>query len=360
MNFMRALLLALGGLFGFSAFGQRSVILEEQIDAPFRLAVDGYLQNSQPLRRWVLKDLPADSLPVYIIPGRGGPLPVFRYLHLPGEGYYRYVVTRNFAGKLQLRYRGQVEEPPREYAQVAFSRDLEYRPPQVDAAREAVAATQAPQASEAPSSPPLAQAEGGQVAVSSWEKTSQAQNSEHKSGGSAREAASAPPAKSEKTSLGKNTESRKKQRAKPADPTLDSAARAGKDTTRAKSPRQTSKEPKGRVAKEAFPALDTLRSEAPRAPADSGQVAVFARELQTLDYEFEKLAAARRFLDQFSPVPQAIPRLLAAFRYDQSRVDFINEILAQRPEWEAHLPEWLPYLDYEMSRRKLEKKWHEK
>ncbi len=359
MKFMRVLPLALAGLFCFSAFGQRSIVLEEKIGAPFRLAVDGYLQNSQPLRRWVLKDLPADSLPVYLIPGRGAQPPVFRYLHLPDEGQYRYVLVRNFAGELQLRYRGQAGEASRDYPQIAFSRDLEYRPaPSEAGSKEGVSAQVAVPSEEALAVPPPERAAAVQKAVQPREKSPPAQKQPRAAGANAtveetRQGETEEPVAEEPPAAGQKRPSESGS----ASPLVKSSE---EENPAKENPRQNGgNQLDEQEAPPGSQTIDTLRSEAPRAPADSAQVAVFVRELQALKCEFERLAATRRFLDQFTPVPQAIPRLLEAFRYDQSRVDLINEILAERPDWVAHLPEWLPVLDYQMSRRKLEKKWHE-
>lgn len=374
---MRSLLLAFAGLLSFWACGQRSLILEEKIDAPFRLAVDGYLQNSQPLRRLVLTGLPADSLRVYLISGTGGSAPVFRYLYLPEAGNYRYVVMRNFAGTLQLRYRGRAEALPQNFTQVAFSRDLPYAPPKgpdtvqvlASAASQNAAAFHTKPGPEKPqvksAVPPKTKKNLAGKILPAQEVT-QAQKVTKQKTDSAVENKRVVPAQKEIASSPSSQKSPSKTPPAQAQSRRISAPadqKAGRTPALSAQIKEDTLRADTMATQEAVqrPAADTLLSPVPApATADSAQVAAFAQGLDKLAYEFEKLRAVRTYLQQFKPAPRAIPRILEAFRYDQTRLDLIDELLTQWPEWKKHLPQWLPYLDYEMSRRKVKNKWYEK
>lgn len=78
------------------------------------LGIDGYQQNSDPTNQLIIKNIDTVKHQLFLkIDEKGIDQTVLRKLKLTEKGNHSYVLTKNFKGKFQLRYRGKISTLPK-------------------------------------------------------------------------------------------------------------------------------------------------------------------------------------------------------------------------------------------------------
>ncbi|HAD96687.1 MAG TPA: hypothetical protein DCG19_04725 [Cryomorphaceae bacterium] len=100
-------------LFSFTAQAQVNIMISDETGSSFLLGVDGYLQNTEPVKKLIIEKLDTSKhlLNIHLIKGKDT-LKLARPLHLPKNGNHQYVIMQNFEKQYQLRYRGTVASYP--------------------------------------------------------------------------------------------------------------------------------------------------------------------------------------------------------------------------------------------------------
>ncbi len=109
---MHRLLFICSLLYTFPSFAQVNLWVESQW--PFKIGIDGYVQNTEAVSELILRKLDTNEHVISIdLYTREDTIKMFRKLRLGESGNHKYVLTQNFKRKHQLRYRGpQSEIPP--------------------------------------------------------------------------------------------------------------------------------------------------------------------------------------------------------------------------------------------------------
>lgn len=99
--------------FALTARAQVSIMITDETNQGFILGVDGYIQNTEPVKKLIIEklDTSAHLLNIHII-GKKDTVRLVRPIHLPDPGNYEYVIMQNFEKRFQLRYRGVVTSFP--------------------------------------------------------------------------------------------------------------------------------------------------------------------------------------------------------------------------------------------------------
>lgn len=373
--------------FSGQALGQMSIVLEDETGQGFKLIINDYLQNNPAARKLVLRQIPVARHQVQIVTSEG--ISARRQLDLKEPGIYRYVVTTNFKGQLQLRYRGQLQSLPAGYPRQDYSQLIAYEEGKNSRSQKRQAKR-------------LAKAQ----------KQDQAEKAAKSSSRSPEVSSAEPGESSEAQQVEKNPSkedpSKKTAKAAPSPSTRDSlpekaqteAASASSDPQRQRNQARSSRD-EAELAKKSLPAKeqkeekshlasrpkkspkkakkDSLKPEKRKeaTPSDSkprpensereittekdsmeGAGATIIAEIEALEYEFEKLEKALQWGKSAELEQEKITKVLKALRYDQSRIEFLNEVLAQKPAWRGKLPDWLPLMDYQQSRKTLKERWN--
>ena len=79
-------------------------MLEDESKIGFKLVIDGYLQNEQPLNKLNLQKLSLGQHDLVFLMADGEKLR--RKIDLDLSSHYQYVLHRNFMGERKLRFRG--------------------------------------------------------------------------------------------------------------------------------------------------------------------------------------------------------------------------------------------------------------
>lgn len=101
--------------FAFAGKAQTRLWIETEATQAegFRLCVNGFWQNQgKASRSLALQELPEAPWLLHFYAPREERLLLVRAIELPAKGWHRYVLTENFLGEIQLRYRGAVNASP--------------------------------------------------------------------------------------------------------------------------------------------------------------------------------------------------------------------------------------------------------
>lgn len=108
-KFMRLIKL-LPLLLCFSSFAQVNIIIEDKTETGFKLGVNGFEQNTEPVKSLMIKGL--DTVPNQLLVELSSNVWFTKIIHLRSKGNYQYIITTNSRDELQLRYRGTTSTPP--------------------------------------------------------------------------------------------------------------------------------------------------------------------------------------------------------------------------------------------------------
>jgi len=97
----------------FSLSSNAQVNLWIDSNWPFKIGVDGYVQNTEAVAALFIQKLDTSEHTITIdLYTEGDTVKLFRKLQLIEGGNHKYILTKNFKGKYQLRYRGQQNDIP--------------------------------------------------------------------------------------------------------------------------------------------------------------------------------------------------------------------------------------------------------
>lgn len=108
-KFMRLIKL-LPLLLCFSSFAQVNIIIEDKTETGFKLGVNGFEQNTEPVKSLMINGL--DTVPNQLLVELSSNVWFTKIIHLRSKGNYQYIITTNSRDELQLRYRGTTSTPP--------------------------------------------------------------------------------------------------------------------------------------------------------------------------------------------------------------------------------------------------------
>lgn len=94
----------------FSSFAQVNIIIEDKTETGFKLGVNGFEQNTEPVKSLMIKGL--DTVPNQLLIELSSNVWFTKIIHLRSKGNYQYIITTNSRYELQLRYRGTTSTPP--------------------------------------------------------------------------------------------------------------------------------------------------------------------------------------------------------------------------------------------------------
>ncbi len=96
-------------LIGTLAHAQVGLTILDETERGFSLGVNGFLQNGTPLKHLHINGL--DTIPTVLTVWQDSVNYFEKTIHFHQKGDYKYVLTENSRGTLQLRYRGEGEPP---------------------------------------------------------------------------------------------------------------------------------------------------------------------------------------------------------------------------------------------------------
>ena len=94
----------------FSSLAQVNIIIEDKTETGFVLGVNGFEQNTEPVKSLMIKGL--DTVPNQLLVELDSNIWFTKIIHLRSKGNYNYIITTNSRDELQLRYRGTTSAPP--------------------------------------------------------------------------------------------------------------------------------------------------------------------------------------------------------------------------------------------------------
>lgn len=97
-------------LFCCSALAQVNLLIEDETGSGFLLGINGYVQNTDPVKAMVIQKL--DTFPFEVRVELAPNAFFYKKMHFHESGSYRYIITTNSRDELQLRYRGTLKDPP--------------------------------------------------------------------------------------------------------------------------------------------------------------------------------------------------------------------------------------------------------
>lgn len=352
---------------------QSSLSLQSKV-GPMRVALNGYAQNQDFLKQLHITPLDSGRYDVYV-QLRDTNVSLQRPIRITGAGVHTYLISRNYRGTIQLRYRGTELPLPSPMVTQAMQSAVRWPLPE---AAEALAGNSAPPTTKSTSTPVKIKA--------------QAQPKLEPIDYTAREVDTIIPfeakAKQRDTARPDALASEEPQRAAaatpPAFPQKDSLRATGsaaekspiyrkEDSLTAKKEGETKSQP-GKPTSPAVALKDTLRQTPPpdQKPAEEKAVAerakttdedevawqTFLSGLEARQFEFEKQQYIQQeFREQWGEEDKMVA-LLKLLKYDQSKLEFMREQAAliktlQNPE------ALLQTLQYEISKNKAQNILHE-
>lgn len=110
MHHLRILILSICTLL---AQAQVNVMISDETSHSFLLGVDGYVQNTEPVKKLVIEKLDTSRHIFHIYLNKGkDTVKLVRPVKLPKAGNYHYVIMQNYDKQFQLRYRGVITSFP--------------------------------------------------------------------------------------------------------------------------------------------------------------------------------------------------------------------------------------------------------
>ncbi len=248
---------------------QVNLIIEDATNTGFLLGINGYVQNTDPVKELVVKKL--DTFPFNVRVELSPNVFFEKKMHFHTKGNYQYIITTNSRDELQLRFRGEADVLPATATTIDAKNATPLRP------LASISPTKEKPATVIPEKKPVAKAPTATAA-----KT----------------IATPAPAKSPVAKI---------NIPKAAPPKTETIAAVKKDTVVA------------------------LVTPPPPPPVKKEKTFVeFYAELQETEFEFEKLNAAQQFGKKHSYTVEELKKILAAMKYDNTRLEFIR---ATKEQW---------------------------
>lgn len=288
---------------------QSTLLIEDETFKGVKLVVDGFIQNARPTNKLAISNFPLEKVTVKIL--LGDEETITRKINLPDNGIHRYIIMRNFAGTLQLRYRGKEASVPPEYTRENYNKLLAYA-----------------------SEPPPATAPKIEVAKVPEEKIATVdQPTENKVVAAANE---------------------KKPEQKPAE--RITIAEEPKTESKPKVIPAKAEKPRITIAQDS-PALvkmnETFTIEEPTDKKDEANFEHLFAKLKAEEFEFDKLRVAKEKLAKIELNAEQVVEILRQFRYDQTRFQFLEEAVKNNPSLRHSADLFKPEFEYILSRSKV-------
>lgn len=325
---MQRICLLLATLFSSLLSAQATLLIEDETFKGVKLVVDGYLQNTRPTNKLAIKNFPIEKVDIQIL--LGSEEVISRKINLPDKGIHRYIIMRNFAGTLQLRYRGKEASVPPAYTQENYNQLLAY------ASEPPAAAPPVPERVEVPDEEEIKEEIALETPASSPEPDTNPKPEAAESNANDRlsiHQEEAVPAKPEVN------------RAKADKPRITLA----KDTNALVQMNETFT-----IEEPAATAEETKSKEdnATKTQNEGGFDTYFAL-LKAEDFEFDKLRVAKDKLAKTALTPEQVVKILREFRYDQTRFQFLEEAAKHNPSLRHSVDLFKPEFEYILSRGKV-------
>jgi hypothetical protein len=102
---------------------QVSVIIEDERGEGFYLGINGYIQNEEKKTTLLIKDLDTSR---YTFSIRSGSTEFAKNIQLREKGMHKYILTKDYYGKLKLRYRGMESKAPGDITALAYHQEIRW------------------------------------------------------------------------------------------------------------------------------------------------------------------------------------------------------------------------------------------
>ncbi len=257
-------------LFCFTTFAQVNLIIEDATNTGFLLGINGFVQNTDPVKELVVQKL--DTFPFEVRVELSPNVFFVKKMHFHNKGNYKYIITTNSRDELQLRFRGEPSTLPATATTIEAKNAVALRP--------LTALTNIEEKAQPKTIIPEKET---QIAVTT------------KKGNEEPVTAAAPQKKEEKPT--------------PEPIKIKEEPVAKKDTAK-----QTPPPPPPPVLKK------------------EKTFAEFYADLKSTEFEFEKLNAAREFGNKHSYTVEELKQILAAMKYDNTRMEFMR---ATKDQWKG-------------------------
>lgn len=263
MAFLRILPL----LFCFASVAQVNLIIEDATGTGFLLGINGFVQNSNPVKELVVKKL--DTFPFEVRVELSPNVFFEKKMHFHSKGNYQYIITTNSRDELQLRFRGEPEVLPATATTIDAKNITPLRPlaaltPTVEKEKPTTIIAEKVSATKAP-------------AITTHQSAS--------------------------TTVPAKTTNPETKPSISSPPKVETKADLKKDTVVAVVPPPPPPPP---VKKEKT-------------------FSEFYMELQATEFEFEKLNAAQEFGKKHPYTIEELKQILAAMKYDNTRLEFMRD-----------------------------------
>ena len=256
----------------FTSFAQVNLIIEDATGTGFLLGINGFLQNTDPVKELVVKKL--DTFPFDVRVELSPNVFFEKKMHFHSKGNYQYIITTNSRDELQLRYRGEPDALPAAATTIDANNVIPLRP----LASLSPAKEKEKPASVIPEKKSVSKAPAITTPISTT------------------------------TAIPAKTQTTETKTPKSIPPKVEAVATPKKDTTVAVVPPPPPPPP---VKKE----------------KTFGE---FYTELQSTEFEFEKLNAAQEFGKKHPYTVEELKQILAAMKYDNTRLEFMR---ATKNQW---------------------------
>lgn len=271
---------------------QAQVLFESADNEAFHLVINGFQQTEVPLERLQISGLPSGEHELIFLLEDGRRLQ--RKLSWREKERRKYLLTENYRGKFQLRLRGHQDTEAYTALSIAYTEKVPYQ--------EKVAIPVASQAKDS-LGPSLSAADTLKkpeaIAVTIEPVT---------------ETAPAPEAKQEQAQEVENSST------------------------------AVSSQP-----------IATANHGAADAPNDSASFERFIIALELNSFEYDKVLAAQQYLGEHSMGVDELKKVLASFKYDQTRLQFLDFFLQKEKINKTELATLVGVFDYDLSRQAAEK-----
>lgn len=325
---MQRICLLFALLFSSLLSAQATLLIEDETFKGVKLVVDGYLQNARPTNKLAISGFPTKKVEIQILLGNDEE--ISRSINLPDNGVHRYIIMRNFAGTLQLRYRGKEASVPPAFTKENYNKLLAY--------------TSAPPPPAAPTPKIIEVPDEEEIKediVLETTSTSPKPDSSPKP-----DAAKTKP--DDRLSI-------HQEKAVPAKPEVNRA--------KAQKPRISIAKDTAALVKmnETFTIEEPeAKAEEPKATEDKsadikneGGFKTYFALLKAEDFEFDKLRVAQEKLAKSALTPEQVVQILREFRYDQTRFQFLEEAVKHNPALRHSSDLVKPEFEYILSRGKV-------
>lgn len=123
----RCLTLSMFLLFG-GLYAQITITISDQTESGFLLGIDGFAQNAEPQKVLSIRNLDTSQHTLNFRLSDSVETEFQKKIKFRSGAQYKYVITTNFKGKVQLRYRGKFSSSATSGTVVDFNTDTPWQP----------------------------------------------------------------------------------------------------------------------------------------------------------------------------------------------------------------------------------------